>query len=213
MYNGTTVYNYISATELVVSSQTSITSCTTTAILPGLGTDRVYMIATHVKDTEGKDAILFTGGYTSTTKNVNTYTSAVDLLTYNIVDGKVVYAIQSYNSNAAVANIYTYLTKNLAFTTIVGESSQNRIVSPQYYKANKIDAVINNFPNAILRIREAVAKALASYTAPDTDFSIVPYLTYNNSTRNLYWYYYVKGSTKLYCMSYNSTNDTIAITM
>lgn len=172
------------------------------------------MSANHVKDTEGKDAILFTGGYTSTTKDPNTYTSAVDLLTYNIVDDKVVYTIQSYNSNAAVANIYTYLTKNLAFTNIVGESSQNCIVSPQYYKANKIDAVINNFPNAILRIREAVAKTISSYTAPDTDFSIVPYTSYNNDgTRNLYWYYYVKGSTNLYCVSYNSTNDTIAITM
>ena len=126
MYKGTTVYNYISATELVVSSQTSITSCTTTA-LSGLGTARVYMVATHVKDVDGKDAILFTGGYTSTTKDEASVSSAVDLLTYNIVDGKVVYTIQSYATNTAIVNAYTYLTKNLAFIT------QNKIVSPQYF--------------------------------------------------------------------------------
>ena len=110
MYKGTTVYNYISATELVVASQTSITSCTTTAITPALGVARVYMIATHVKDVDGKDAILFTGGYTSTTKAAQYISTAVDLLTYNIVDGKVVYSISSYDSNAAVKNVYTYLT-------------------------------------------------------------------------------------------------------
>ena len=51
------------------------------------------MIATHVKDTEGKDAILFTGGYTSTTKSTSSVSTAVDLLTYNIVDSKVVYTV------------------------------------------------------------------------------------------------------------------------
>lgn len=70
MYKGTEVYNYISATELVVASQTSITSCTTTA-LPGLSEPRVYMVATHVKDVDGKDAILFTGGYKTVDKDPN----------------------------------------------------------------------------------------------------------------------------------------------
>lgn len=76
------------------------------------------MIATHVKDLDGKDAILFTGGYKTTTKSAESVSSAVDLLTYNIIDGKVVYAIQSYATNTAITNAYTYLTKNLAFTTI-----------------------------------------------------------------------------------------------
>ena len=86
------------------------------------------MIATHVKDVDGKDAILFTGGYTSTTKAAQYISTAVDLLTYEIIDSKVVYAISSYDSNAAVKNVYTYLTKNLAFTNFEGESSQNKIV-------------------------------------------------------------------------------------
>lgn len=171
------------------------------------------MSANHVKDLDGKDAILFTGGYTATDKNVNSVSTAVDLLTYNIIDGKVVYAIQSYATNTAIVNVYTYLTKNLAFTTNQHESSQNKIVSPQYFQIKKEDAEVNNFPNAILHVKSAIAKTISSYTAPDTDFSIVPYTSYNNDgTRNLYWYYYVKGSTNLYCMSYNSTNDTIAIT-
>lgn len=206
MYKGTEVYNYISATELVVASQTSITSCTTTAISPGLGTARVYMSANHVKDVDGKDAILFTGGYTSTTKDEGSVSSAVDLLTYNIVDGKVVYTIQSYATNTAITNAYTYLTKNLAFI------AQNKIVSPQYFQTKIEKAKINNFPNAILHVKSAIAKTISSYTAPDTNFSIVPYTSYNGANRNIYWYYYVKGSTNLYCMSYNSNNDTIAIT-
>ena len=75
------------------------------------------MIANHVKDLDGKDAILFTGGYTSTAKSESSVSSAVDLLTYEIIDGKVVYTIQSYATNTTIVNVYTYLTKNLAFIT------------------------------------------------------------------------------------------------
>lgn len=179
------------------------------------------MVATHVKDVDGKDAILFTGGYKTVDKDKNQTSIAVDLLTYNIVDGKVVYSVQSYPTSTAVANAYTYLTKNLAFTRYYLEDGQNKIVSPQYFQTKKEDTKINNFPNSILHVKSAIAKTISSYTAPDTNFSIVPYITYNSndSTRNLRWYYYVKGGTNLYCMSYNSANevtqsanDTITIT-
>ena len=103
MYNQTAINTNIGITELTVTGSSAATT-TTTALSIKLGTARIYPVATHTTDIEGKDALLITGGYTDLAKTKKS--SAVDLLTFNIVDSKPQYSIRSWSNSNAVNTSY-----------------------------------------------------------------------------------------------------------